>query len=78
MSLVDDDERDRLPGRAFAFPDQRKEPLTDAAHVRNAVSRFMQVTGVTDEDRDRAWRRITEAARTHGVELGESSWRDLA
>jgi hypothetical protein len=75
---MDEAERDRLPDSAFAFPDQRKEPLTDASHVRNAVSRFMQVGGVSDDDRDRAWRRIREAARTHGVELGETSWRDLS
>jgi hypothetical protein len=78
VTVVDADDRDRLPDTAFAFPDQRKEPLTDASHVRNAVSRFMQVSDVSDADRDRAWRRIRDAARTHGVELGETSWRDLA
>jgi hypothetical protein len=35
----------------FAFPNQRKEPLTDARHVRNAVARFDQVMDVSDEDR---------------------------
>ena len=29
----------------FAFPDQQKEPLTDASHVRNAIARFDQVEG---------------------------------
>jgi hypothetical protein len=28
-----------LPDSVFAFPHQRKEPLTDAAHVRNALAR---------------------------------------
>jgi hypothetical protein len=32
-----------LPGSVYAFPKQRKEPLTDAQHVRNAVARFDQV-----------------------------------
>jgi hypothetical protein len=32
----------------FAFPDERKEPLTDARHVRNAIARFNQVEGVSD------------------------------
>lgn len=27
-----------LPGTVFAFPKQRKEPLTDARHVRDAVA----------------------------------------
>lgn len=62
----------------FAFPRQREEPLTDATHVRNAVSRFNQVEGVSDADRDAAWRRIQAAARRFNVELSETSWRELA
>jgi len=38
-------ERSDLPDSVFAYPEQRKEPLTDANHVRNAVARFNQVTG---------------------------------
>jgi hypothetical protein len=33
-----------LPDSVYAFPEQRKEPLTDAQHVRNAVARFDQVS----------------------------------
>lgn len=40
----------------YAFPEQRKEPLTDAPHVRNAVARFNQVEGVRDLDRDLTWK----------------------
>src|SRR5260221_9140389 len=69
--------RNRLPDSTFAFPEQRKEPLTDARHVRNAVSRFDQVEGVSDADRDRAWKRIRAAARKFGVELSERGWRQL-
>ena len=47
-------EENRLEGSEFAFPGQRKEPLTDARHVRNAIARFDQVEGVSDADRDRA------------------------
>lgn len=74
---MEDAERDSLPDSAFAFGKQRKEPLVDAAHVRNAVSRFMQVADVSDADRNRAWRRIQEAAREHDVDLGEKDWREL-
>ena len=35
--------RNSLPKSAFAFPEQEKEPLTDAEHVRNALARFDQV-----------------------------------
>jgi hypothetical protein len=69
--------RDNLPDSAFAFPEQRKEPLNDASHVRNAIARFDQVEGVSDADRDKAWKRIRAAAKRHGVEVGESSWREL-
>ena len=70
-------EENRLPGKRFAFPKERKEPLTDARHVRNAIARFDQVEGVTDAARDRAWKRILRAADEHGVEVSERSWREL-
>jgi hypothetical protein len=71
-------DQNRLRDADFAFPHARKEPLTDARHVRNAVARFNQVEGVTDAQRDRAWRRIQAAARKFGVELHEGDWRELA
>ncbi len=52
-------ERDDLGNSAFAFPKERKEPLNDASHVRNAIARFDQVEGVSDAERDDAWRRIS-------------------
>ena len=66
-----------LPASKFAFPDERKEPLTDAKHVRNAVARFDQVEGVSDSERDRAWRRIKAAAKRFDVEIQAGSWREL-
>jgi hypothetical protein len=71
-------DKDRLPDEAFAFPGERKEPLIDAGHVRNAIARFDQVEDVTDAERDRAWQRILTAARQHGVTVAEGSWRELA
>lgn len=69
--------RNDLPESAFAFPEQRKEPLSDARHVRNAIARFDQVEDVSDAERDAAWKRIRAAAKKHGVEVNERSWRDL-
>jgi hypothetical protein len=66
-----------LPASVFAFPKQRKEPLTDARHVRNAVARFDQVTGVSDSDRELAFANIRKAAEHYGVDLSETSWEDL-
>ncbi len=70
-------QEDRLPDKDFAFPKERKEPLTDARHVRNAVARFDQVEGVTDSERDKAWKRIRAAAKRFDVDVSESDWRDL-
>ncbi|MDQ2888486.1 MAG: GNAT family N-acetyltransferase, partial [Chloroflexota bacterium] len=62
MSGLSEQERAKLPESAFAFPRERKEPLVDAHHVRDAIARFDQVQGVTNEERDEAWRRIQQAA----------------
>ncbi len=70
-------DKNKLDDAQFAFPKERKEPLVDAKHVRNAVARFDQVEGVTDAERDRAWRRITKAAKKFDVEIEEKGWREL-
>lgn len=70
-------EKDHLSDSQFAFPDERKEPLNDAAHVRNAIARFDQVEGVSDAERDRAWKRILTAAKKFDVEVSASDWREL-
>ncbi len=69
--------RSRLPAERFAFTKKRKEPITDARHVRNAVARFDQVEGVTDAERDAAWKRIRAAARKFRVEIHVNGWRSL-
>jgi hypothetical protein len=71
-------EKDDLSASEFAFPKERKEPLTDARHVRNAIARFNQVEGVSDSERDAAWKRILTAAKRYDVEVSEQSWRELA
>ncbi len=70
-------QKDRMPRERFAFPKKRKEPLNDASHVRNAVARFDQVEGVTDAERDAAWKRIRSAARKYGVHISARGWRQL-
>ena len=71
------EQRDRLDDDQFAFPKERKEPLKDATHVRNAIARFNQVEGVSDSERDAAWGRIKRAAKKFGVEVNENSWREI-
>lgn len=70
-------ERSDLPDSVFAFPAERKEPLTDATHVRNAIARFDQVTDVSDEERELAFANIKKAAQYYGVHMTETDWHDL-
>lgn len=69
--------RSDLPDSVFAFPKERKEPLTDARHVRNAAARFDQVTEAPQSDRELAFANIMKAAKYYGVDLSEKSWLDL-
>src|SRR5579871_4123881 len=69
--------RSDLPDSVFAFPRQRKEPLTDARHVRNAVARFDQVIDVPEADRKVAFANIEKASGHYGVDLSETDWHEL-
>ena len=77
MSRITEATREQISDEKFAFPKEKKEPIHDAAHVRNAIARFNQVEGVTDAERDAAWKRITGAAKKHNVDVKEKSWREL-
>jgi hypothetical protein len=66
-----------LPDSAFAFPRSRKEPITDASHVRSALARFNQVTEVSDAERDLAFANIEKAAKYYNVAISETDWRQL-
>ena len=77
MTKLSTDDRNHLDKGAFAFPEERKEPLENASHVRNAIARFNQVTDVSDDERDAAWTRIKTAAKKFDVEVSEKSWREI-
>jgi hypothetical protein len=77
MTELNEKQRDSLSDDKFAFPKERKEPLENASHVRNAIARFNQVEGVSDDERDAAWRRIKKAADKFGVEVHETTWREI-
>ena len=74
---LDAKDREELPESVYAFPKQRKEPLTDAEHVKNALARFNQVKGVSDSDRDLAFANIVKAARHFGITVEEDDWHQL-
>ncbi len=70
--------KDKIPAGSFAFPKQKKEPLNDASHVRNAMARFDQVKDVSYDDRKKAFENIKKAAKKFGVEVNEKDWKELA
>jgi class 3 adenylate cyclase len=70
MASLSAKERAALPDSAFAYVDssgRRRLPIHDAAHVRNALSRFSQVGFEDDGARDRARMRLLRAAQKHGI-----------
>lgn len=77
MPRLDADDVNELDESQFAFPKERKEPLSNASHVRNAIARFNQVKGVSDAEREEAWKRINRAAKKFDVEVSEKSWHEL-
>lgn len=77
MSKLAAAEKKQIPATKYAFPKERKEPLENAAHVRNAIARFNQVQDVSEEERDAAWKRIKAAAKKFHVEMKESSRKEL-
>lgn len=71
MEGLDAKQRNALPDSSFAFPKERKMPLENASHVRNALARFNQVKDVSDAEREEAMKRIHAAAKKFGVEIKE-------
>jgi class 3 adenylate cyclase len=70
MATLSAKERAALPDRAFAYIDssgQRRLPIHDAAHVRNALARFGQVAFEDDVAQDRARNRLLRAAQKFGI-----------
>jgi class 3 adenylate cyclase len=70
MARLDAKTRAKLPDSCFAYIDsagRRRLPINDAAHVRNALSRFNQVDFEDEAARDRARLRLLRAAQKHGV-----------
>src|SRR6059036_1574556 len=70
MPKMSRSERARLPDTAFAYIDSggsRRLPIHDEAHVRNALARFERVSFEDDAARDRARRRLLNAAKKYGI-----------
>ena len=71
-------QKDKFPDKTYAFQEKRKEPLEDASHVRNALARFNQVKGVSDDERNEAFKNIKKAGKKFGLKIEEKNWKELA
>src|SRR5436853_1729074 len=70
MARLKTGKRARLPDSAFAYVDsrgRRRLPVHDKAHVRNALARFNQVAFETDTARERARKRLLNAAKKYRI-----------
>ena len=70
MAKLSDGERKNLPDSAFAYVDSkgaRRLPIYDEPHVRNALARFDQVKFESEAARDKARKRLLQAAKKHGI-----------
>jgi class 3 adenylate cyclase len=70
MATLSARERANLPDRAFAYIDstgKRSLPIHDEPHVRNALARFGRVAFENDAARERARRRLLNAAKRFGI-----------
>ena len=76
-TLSTEDRKD-IPGDEYAFPKERKEPLNDESHVRNAIARFDQVKGVSPEEKKTAFGKLKKAAKKFGVKMTPTSASSLA
>jgi class 3 adenylate cyclase len=70
VAKLDATERAKLPDRAFAYVDatgRRRLPIHDEAHVRNALARFGRVAFDDEAARERARKRLLNAAKRFGI-----------
>lgn len=70
MARLSSRDRAVLPDSAFAYIDsrgRRRLPINDEAHVRNALARFNQVTFENEAARERARKKLLNAAKKYGI-----------
>lgn len=76
MATLDGEERDELDDREFAYVDRdggRHLPIHDESHARNAVARFGQTDFESKAARQRAAKKVLNAAERHGIDVSDDS-----
>ena len=72
MARLTEKQRDELPDEAFAYIDKQGDrhlPIHDETHARNAIARWNQTDFESKAAKERARKRVLEAARTFGIEV---------
>jgi hypothetical protein len=76
MATLDTKDREKLRSTQFAYVDSKGGehlPIHDESHVRNAIARFNQTEFESKAAKERARRKILNAAERHGIEVDEDS-----
>lgn len=76
MSRLTTEERNKLPDSAFAYIDKSGErhlPVHDEEHARNAVARYPRTDFESKTAKERARKRILEAAEKFGIDVSEDA-----
>ncbi len=76
MAELDAQDRDNLRSNQFAYVDRdggEHLPINDESHVRNAIARFNQTDFESKAARERARKKILDAAKRFDIEVSEDS-----
>jgi hypothetical protein len=76
MADLDTADRSRMRESSFAYVDsqgERKLPINDESHIRNAIARFGQTEFEDPDAKEEAARKIMRAAEAHGIDVSSDS-----
>ena len=76
MAELDTKSRDKLRSSQFAYVDSNGGehlPIHDEEHIRNAMARFNQTDFESNTAKERARRKVVDAAKKHDIEVSEDA-----
>ena len=76
MAEMSSEDREDLRKDQFAYVDRdggEHLPIHDESHVRNAIARFNQTDFESEAAKERARKKILQAADRHGIDVDEDS-----
>jgi len=76
MAELSEKQRDRMKDSEFAYVDSEGDehlPINDESHIRNAMARWNQTEFESDAAKERARRKILDAARRSDIDVDPDS-----